>query len=150
MLRFYVEISIVDIEALPTRTSTTMLSKAAAIGAVLSSTTAGTLEEQLEREARKHGVFKCFDAVAAMIKITQRNRKRAEQILISCNSNGRMISIMYSTPTELKFISENGRHTGLLYNGIVRCSIHPSGLPEQQWINDFTSPGIRTVTRTPI
>jgi len=37
-------------------------------------------------------------------------------------------------------ITDTGKHTGILYNGIVRCNIHPKGLPLSIWINDFIAP----------
>ena len=46
-------------------------------------------------------------------------------------------------------VSENGFHCGVCFNGIVYCNIHPFGLPEDVWINDFVGFGIRTVAKIP-
>lgn len=44
-------------------------------------------------------------------------------------------------------ISENGRHVGIKYNGLVYCNVHPEGLPEQVWLNDFLAIGERRIDR---
>jgi len=49
-------------------------------------------------------------------------------------------------------ISENGYHVGVKFLGLVHCNVHPLGLPEEQWLNDFHGPGelFRIVLRTPV
>ena len=49
-----------------------------------------------------------------------------------------------------KTISENGVHIGVLYNGIVYCNVHPFGLPEIVWTEDFHGTGNKIVTKVPI
>lgn len=46
-------------------------------------------------------------------------------------------------------ISDNGIHIGVVYQGMVYCNVHPFGLPENLWIDDFYSTGTRIVTKTP-
>ena len=46
-------------------------------------------------------------------------------------------------------ISTNGFHTGVEFNGIVYCNVHPSGLPELIWINDFMGSGNKFVFQIP-
>ena len=41
------------------------------------------------------------------------------------------------------------RAIGVLFVGNVYCNIHPFGLPEQKWLDDFVGFGIKTVTKTP-
>lgn len=36
-----------------------------------------------------------------------------------------------------KVISDNGFHVGVLYEGKIYCNVHPYGLPEQEWVDDF-------------
>ena len=108
------------------------------------------LDEQLEREARRHRVFKCEDATEAMARLIGRYGKKSEKIIIEFHNetgNGFVISISRN-PNEA--ISLNGKHMGLLYKGVVRCNIHPAGLPEREWINDFAGVGKRTITRIPM
>lgn len=46
-----------------------------------------------------------------------------------------------------KTISQNGIHMGVKYNGIVYCNVHPYGLPEALWINDFYGTGNKHIFR---
>ena len=46
-------------------------------------------------------------------------------------------------------ISENGIHMGVVYNGMVYCNVHPFGLPEVAWVNDFYATGTRCVVKIP-
>ena len=39
---------------------------------------------------------------------------------------------------------------GILYEGNIYGNIHPFGLPEMLWIDDFDGTGQRVITRTPI
>ena len=84
-----------------------------------------------------------------MARLLGRYGKQAERITIKFSDKKRGVVVSVSTNPN-KPISENGIHTGVLYNGLVRCNIHPSGLPEREWINDFEGFGMRTVTRMPI
>ena len=81
-----------------------------------------------------------------MADYLRKEGKKAEFITINfiglrpyiwCNSKG-------------KVISENGMHMGILYEGNIYCNIHPFGLPEMLWIDDFDGTGQRVITRTPI
>lgn len=47
-------------------------------------------------------------------------------------------------------ISENGVHVGMLFNGIIYCNVHPFGLPEAIWIEDFHGTGEKIVSKIPI
>ncbi len=46
-------------------------------------------------------------------------------------------------------ISENGKHRGVLVNGIVYDNIHREGVPEDMWIKDFDAPGGIKMNKTP-
>lgn len=63
-----------------------------------------------------------------------------------------VVEYRYDTVIELQFspipgyvysnmydrqIGENGHHVGVEYKGNVYCNVHPPGLPEQTWMNDF-------------
>ena len=45
-------------------------------------------------------------------------------------------------------ISENGKHFGVLFNGIVYCNVHPNGLPFEAWKADFHNRTGNSVTVT--
>ncbi|MCL2814618.1 MAG: hypothetical protein FWD23_08465, partial [Oscillospiraceae bacterium] len=61
------------------------------------------------------------------------------------NLHGAIIELEWSPRTNVyigsllkgKPASTNGFHVGVLYNGMVYCNIHTSGLAKQTWINDF-------------
>lgn len=36
-----------------------------------------------------------------------------------------------------KAVGNNGFHVGVLYKGKIYCNVHPYGLDEDIWINDF-------------
>uniref|UniRef100_A0A4Y8PV14 Tox-PL-2 domain-containing protein n=2 Tax=Paenibacillus athensensis TaxID=1967502 RepID=A0A4Y8PV14_9BACL len=57
-----------------------------------------------------------------------KNGLKGEQISVKYDSNGFIVSDSYGT----KAISENGYHTGILYEGKVYDNIHPEGMPYQQ------------------
>ena len=46
-------------------------------------------------------------------------------------------------------ISYNEKHFGLNYKGIVYCNVIPSGLPEEEWLDNFHAVGTRNVIRIP-
>ena len=73
------------------------------------------------------------------------------------NQKGYIITIQYKNGRDFiwsdiknKTISYTGIHVGLEYNGIVYCVVHPYGLPEAQWIDDFKGTGIRKVWKIAI
>ena len=45
-------------------------------------------------------------------------------------------------------VGSTGIHMGVLYDDMIYCNIHPNGMPEYEWINDFDSWGPKIVTRT--
>ena len=56
--------------------------------------------------------------------------------------------LLYITPYDYIYsdsyggvISQNGKHFGVLFNGIVYCNVHPAGLPYEAWEADFHVPG---------
>ena len=110
--------------------------------------TAAQVGEMLEQEARRHPVFKCIEAARAMANILEKHRKNGE--LLEIRFIERHSDIILSVSKGDLMVSTNNLHQGVLFNGLVRCNIHPQGLPELQWIADFEGSGIRTVTRTPI
>ena len=92
-----------------------------------------TAEGELKGVASRYGNLQCVQAKNAML-----------QYLMSQNLHGSVIELrfppypgfVYSNMYN-KQISENGYHVGIEYKGIVYCNVHPTGLPEQAWINDF-------------
>lgn len=47
-----------------------------------------------------------------------------------------------------QIVGHTGMHMGVLYDDMIYCNIHPNGMPEYEWINDFESIGPKIVTRT--
>lgn len=71
-------------------------------------------------------------------------KKKYSKISIRYPANpGYILSDMYD-----RVISENGFHTGINYNNVVFCNVHPYGLPKNQWINDFIGLGPKIVEET--
>ena len=101
---------------------------------------------QLENIAGHYGNLKCVEADNEMEAYLKKNKKHAYRIELRYIS-GR--GYIYSD-TLNAVISYNGFHVGILYRGMVYCNIHPYGLPEVAWLNDFHGTGYRTVTRIPI
>ncbi len=105
-------------------------------------TTAVTIsqtENKLNDIASKYGNYQCVEAVKEMTKYLLKKKINAKIVhlkyygsrgYIICNSTGQIIS-------------ENGNHYGIYYNGKVFCNIHPYGLEESQWKNDFDCLGTR-------
>ncbi|MCL2610385.1 MAG: hypothetical protein FWE02_01775 [Defluviitaleaceae bacterium] len=80
----------------------------------------GTLEGDLEKAAGRHPTFKCVEAAAAISSILERRNKRHEVIKIDFTNRG----FVWSDSRDM-LISQNGHHRGVLYNGLVRCNVHP-------------------------
>ena len=80
-----------------------------------------------------------------------------KEYLLSMNIHGSMIEIRYppypgyivSILHNDMVISENGRHFGIEYLGVVFCNIHPYGLPFEEWLADFQGVGVRQVLEYP-
>ncbi|MDR1630579.1 MAG: hypothetical protein LBS36_10275 [Oscillospiraceae bacterium] len=104
-----------------------------------------SIPSDLGRIARKYGNLKCVEAATDM-----------QEYLIKNKLHGYAISLVFPTMSYVesisknKIISENGIHVGILYNGIVYCNVHPTGLPEQVWINDFADAAYNKPTVTKI
>lgn len=46
-------------------------------------------------------------------------------------------------------VADTQLHVGVCYEERVYCNIHLSGLPKQQWINDFNYPGVKHIVEVP-
>ena len=107
-------------------------------------TATDTAREFLERIARKKGIGECIEAAREMADHLRRN-----------NLDFRFVEIQYDYGPILYVFSRRrglerhlhigrfGYHIGILYEGLVQCVVHPSGLPRDTWINDFVT-GIYT------
>ena len=100
----------------------------------------------LEDIASSAKEFTCDSTAKAMADYLKKHKQQ-----------GYIITITYSGVRDFiwsdmknKTISYTGVHVGVEYNGIVYCVVHPYGLPEDQWINDFQGTGKRTITRIAI
>ncbi len=93
------------------------------------------------------GMFQCKEAAAAALKTLQKNNKHGYVIQIQFSGIGNHNNIWSDTAKCV--ISENGFHCGVAYKGLVYCNIHPYGLPESVWLEDFVGFGEREVVRIP-
>ena len=103
---------------------------------------------ELEEEARRHGVFKCHEAVNAMVNILVRYRQEFEYAEIYF---GMTVAEYEASETKVKLtmtrgggvlpngtvIATNGYHVGIQYNGKIYCNVHPEGLPVSDWFSNF-------------
>ena len=107
---------------------------------------ASTIRKAIGGIAGAYENKKCVEAADAI-----------KSYLLQQGQHGAIIEIEY--PTYPGFIislthgdepiSENGRHVGVEYKGIVYCNIHPTGLPKNLWIEDFYGVGPRIITEYP-
>ena len=95
--------------------------------------------------ARGYGLFQCERAKDAIVSS-----------LIERGLHGTEVKITYSggpgfiwSDSRKRCISENGIHYGVMYNENVYCNIHPTGLPLNEWLDDFHGIGERKVEFTP-
>ena len=106
---------------------------------------AAYVSDELESIASSFGNFRCKEAAENLQDYLEKNDLHGEIITISyIGGRGYVWS-----DTKGYTISNNGIHVGVLYNGLVYCNVHPYGLPESAWINDFYGTGIRIITRIP-
>ncbi|TXK75434.1 S8 family serine peptidase [Paenibacillus sp. N3.4] len=96
--------------------------------------------------AGKYGNCQCAEAANDMKSYLLKNGLNGEQVSIKYNSPGFIVSDTYGTEA----ISQNGYHTGILYQDKVYDNIHTKGISYQDWLNDFYGVGNRTITRTSI
>ena len=98
-----------------------------------SNTSGKTVEEELGEIAGQYGDLECVAARDAIVDyLLTRNLSYTVIELQFSPIPGYVYSNMYD-----RQISENGYHVGVEYNGNVYCNVHPLGLPEQTWIDDF-------------
>lgn len=96
------------------------------------------------RDREPSPVF-CKDAAESMTDYLKKNNQHGSIITITyTNSIGYIWSDIAGAT-----ISQNGVHVGVEYNGIVYCNVHPFGLPETLWVNDFYATGEKIVTKIP-
>jgi hypothetical protein len=91
--------------------------------------------------------FECDKAADAIVEYLERNNRRGVRITLTFPNARHGFVISYSRNGN--YISDNGFHEGVLYNGLVYCNIHPHGLPEAAWIADFDAIPPKIITRTP-
>ena len=104
------------------------------------------VESDITSIAQSFGTFQCREAADSIAEYLRKNNQSAELITITfVGGRGYIWSDIKG-----KTISENGVHIGVLYNGIVYCNVHPFGLPEIVWTEDFHGTGNKIVTKVPI
>lgn len=104
------------------------------------------IEDKIGEIASSFGMFECTEAVACMVEYLKEKGESAEIITIQYPTYpGNIRSDIRGTT-----ISYNGIHIGVLYKGKIYCNVHPYGLPEIAWINDFVGIGEKIIYRAAI
>jgi RHS repeat-associated protein len=91
--------------------------------------------------ASQYGNYKCKEAARAMQRTLNKLNADFKIWVLKFSEGGHILS--KSKPGES--ISVNGFHVGVCVEHIVYCNVHPYGLPEQAWIDDFEGRGKKEV-----
>lgn len=95
--------------------------------------------EQISTIANKYDNFKCVECAGDIRKFLKNNGEEFEVLDIDLkNIDGtseKWLSIW--SDKKGKNISENGFHTGTLYNDKVYDNIYPNGVSLEDWLSDF-------------
>ena len=104
-----------------------------------------TVSKDIGNITSSYGKFQCDKAAESVVDYLKGNNQHGSLVTIHfVNSRGYIWSDVANTT-----ISQNGFHVGVEYKGIVFCNVHPLGLPEAQWINDFHGTGEKIVAKIP-
>jgi hypothetical protein len=104
---------------------------------------------ELGRIAGRFGNLECDDAARAMRDHLIRHNQHGE-LLILTFPNAHLGWVVSDTFGANRHVSRSGWHHGILYNGLVHCNVHPNGIPEAAWIDDFhASAPPKLLTRVP-
>jgi len=109
------------------------------------------IEQDLEQEAGRHGQFACAaaaDEMSSILRGANRNHQYVElqfgPLGVADNQNRIIVTTISggSNPAFIpgSIISEGGYHVGILYNNLVRCNVHTTGLLLENWVADFSGP----------
>jgi len=102
---------------------------------------------ELGNIAQGFGLLQCDKAADAMEAHLASRNQRFERVRISFSAGGNVISFIRERNLGFTdYISRNGVHHGVAYNGLIHCNIHPFGLPEAVWVNDFMGSGFVSIT----
>ena len=107
---------------------------------------------ELERIARGFGNYECdlaADAMALALAAAGLTPQYAEiwfsgapgASVLAPNQVRTMSGGIFPPGT---VISDTGWHVGIYYNGMIFCNVHPGGLSDTAWVNDFYGEGTRT------
>jgi len=121
-----------------------------------------SLEEKLEDIAKNHGLEDCVAAAIAMANALD-GQNFDEPFFAELQFGVRDIDALTNQPIDSitvrsasggiyapgTIVSTSGYHVGMMLNGIVRCNIHPSGLPMEVWFNDFVGEGFQLAQTRP-
>lgn len=101
----------------------------------------------LEDIAGRYGNYECVEAKDAMAKFLDSKGLQYEVITLQYHSSDPERNYVCSrTYGYSQSISTNGFHTGIVYNGMAFCNVHPYGLTVGMWLNDFDGEGPWTIT----
>ena len=110
-------------------------------GWVVNDGAGSTTANELERIARGFGNLRCEEAKNAMVAHLTKNNIRFEVVRMQFAARAGVVSLTIEGMGFTENISLNGVHWGVAYNNRIHCNIHPAGLSESAWVNDFIGAG---------
>ena len=131
-----------DALSIPSGNSTRSNAKTS-IGSTTSLAMPNYLKKGLSDVGKKFGYGFCFEAAAAMQKYLQKNNQSGALVFLTFSGEMKLNNIW--SLSKNKLVGTNGVHMGVLFDGNIYCNIHPLGLPQQAWINDFIGFGTKSV-----
>lgn len=105
--------------------------------------------DELKNKLGKFGIGECISAAQYLNKELQKRGEHGAVItltwpyLVARAGAGKGGYVWSDIKQET--IGWTGVHMGVEYNGIVYCNVHPSGLPQKEWINDFYGMGPKSI-----
>ena len=103
-----------------------------------------SVESQLQSISRRHSLYQCETNAYKLAKYLENNNEQYEILRLSYQKaySGIIVSLMYTKDWSKPYIvAYNGYHYGVLYKGNVYCNVHPYGLPQGKWEQDFYAEG---------
>jgi RHS repeat-associated protein len=117
-------------------------------GVKTSGSTDGTGSDVARQAAQGFKVGECEQCRDNIMASMKAAGERGEVIKLEKEIHGKEIDTIWSDTLQ-KPISNNGEHYGVKANGLVYDNIHPNGLPEDKWTDDFHAVTPLTKTTEP-
>lgn len=89
----------------------------------------------IKKITNNHGLFKCFDCADDIVKELKKRGISGEIIDLSVPKLGKYTFIKSKVKGD--FITDEGKHRGILVQGKVYDNIHKEGIEYNTWLDDF-------------